>query len=152
MTLAEADEPWGSPGSVRDVADRCGYSWVFVPAFKFGDGQPAGGFGNVLLTTLPIRAVQQWQLLWPPRLYDGSEPSEPRSATVALLGSAERGPGVGRDHAPAPRRRPRQGRTERSAASRAHGALAAPWLTCGDFNTAAESWPGTTGRRYPRRS
>ena len=90
-------------GFTRQRAGRGGpvrYSWVFVPAFEFGDGQPAGGFGNVLLTTLPIRAVQQWQLLWPPRLYDGSEPSEPRSATVALLGSADGQVWAGITHLP----------------------------------------------------
>ncbi|MGH3403809.1 MAG: endonuclease/exonuclease/phosphatase family protein [Streptosporangiaceae bacterium] len=138
VTLAEADEVWGSPSGVREVAARCGYSWVFVPAFEFGGDQPAGGFGNALLTTLPIRALQQWQLLWPPRLYDGTEPSEPRSATVALLSSPAGLVWAGVTHMP---RADTQARD--AALSRLQdltGALDEPWLICGDFNTPPSSW------------
>ncbi len=101
MSLAEVDEAWGAPGSLRDLAARCGYSWVFVPAFEFGRDRPDGGFGNALLTRLPILAVQQWQLLWPPRPYDGSEPSE-HPVGPARQGSADAGAVLGRDHSPAP--------------------------------------------------
>ena len=52
---------------------------------EFGRDRPDGGFGNALLTRLPILAVEQWQLLWPPRLYDGSEPSEARSVLLARV-------------------------------------------------------------------
>lgn len=152
VMLAEADEPWGSPGSLRDVANRCGYSWLFIPAFEFGDGQPAGGFGNALLTTLPIRAVHQWQLLWPPRLYDGSEPSEPRSAMVALLGSSGGPVWTGITHMPRADARARDAALRRLR--NLTGALDEPWLICGDFNTPPESWgaPGVVSpalKTYP---
>ena len=106
VSLAEVDEAWGAPGSLRDLAGRCGYSWVFVPALESGRDRPDGGFGNALLTRLPILAVQQWQLLWPPRRYDGSEPSEARSVLLARVQQTQ-APVLGRDHSPAAPGRPR---------------------------------------------
>jgi endonuclease/exonuclease/phosphatase family metal-dependent hydrolase len=85
VSLTEVDERWGAAARLQELAARNGYLWLFTPSFVFGGDAPAGGFGNALLTTLPILAVQQWQLLWPPRLYDGTEPTEPRSATLAKL-------------------------------------------------------------------
>src|ERR1700742_4494638 len=72
VSLVEVDESWGQPSELAEVAERCGYASIFVPAFEFGQSEPAGGFGNALLSKLPILAVQQRQLVWPPRLYDGS--------------------------------------------------------------------------------
>jgi endonuclease/exonuclease/phosphatase family metal-dependent hydrolase len=86
VSLVEVDEPWGMSDSLNELAARIGYAWIFAPSFEFGEQASAGGFGNALLTKLPILAVQHWQLLWPSRLYDGTEPSEPRSVLVAKLG------------------------------------------------------------------
>jgi endonuclease/exonuclease/phosphatase family metal-dependent hydrolase len=86
VSFVEVNEPWGMPDSLNELANRLGYSWIFAPSFEFGRQTPAGGFGNALLTKLPILAVQQWQLLWPSRLYDGTESSEPRSVVFAKLG------------------------------------------------------------------
>ena len=68
VSLVEVDEPWGMSDSLRELAERVGYSWIFTPSFEFGHQKPAGGFGNALLTKLPILAVQHWQLLWPAAL------------------------------------------------------------------------------------
>jgi len=114
--------------------------WVFVPAFEFGRDRPDGGFGNALLTRLPILAVQQWQLLWPPRLYDGSEPSEARSVLLARVQQMRAPFWAGITHLP---RQDGQALTDalRRLATLT-GSLTEPWLICGDFNTAASSWPG----------
>jgi len=140
VSLAEVDEAWAAPGSLRDLAARCGYSWVFVPAFEFGRDRPDGGFGNALLTRLPILAVEQWQLLWPPRRYDGSEPSEARSVLLARVQQMQAPFWAGITHLP---RQDGQARTDalRRLATLTDG-LTEPWLICGDFNTAASSWPG----------
>jgi endonuclease/exonuclease/phosphatase family metal-dependent hydrolase len=58
VSLVEVDEPWGMSDCINKLSHRTGYSWVFVPSFEFGDQEPAGGFGNVVLTRLPILAVQ----------------------------------------------------------------------------------------------
>src|SRR5438094_3741983 len=73
VSLVEVDEAWGAPAQLYDVAARAGYVPIFIPTFEFGAEAPAGGFGNALLTRLPILAVQQWELVWPTPLYDGSE-------------------------------------------------------------------------------
>ena len=138
VSLAEVDEPWGSPCALREVADSCGYSWLFVPAFEFGQEQPDGGFGNALLTTLPILAAHQWQLLWPPRPYDRTEPSEQRSVLLARL---ERPPApfwAGITHLPRGDKHARADALRRLLVLARD--LAEPWLICGDFNTPASSW------------
>lgn len=35
-----------APGTLRDLAGRRGYAWVFVPAFESGRDRPDGGFGK----------------------------------------------------------------------------------------------------------
>lgn len=138
VSLVEVDEPWGMPDSLRELAGHLGYSWIFVPSFEFGDDTPAGGFGNALLAKLPLVAVQQWQLVWPPRLYDGTEPSEPRSIVFAKLGSFPVPLWVGSTHLP------RCDAEARTNALRRLTTLAqkleGQWLVCGDFNTPALSW------------
>lgn len=138
VSLVEVDEPWGMSNSLNELASRVGYSWIFAPSFEFGHEAPAGGFGNALLTKLPILAVQHWQLLWPSRLYDGTESSEPRSAVFAKLGFAQSPVWVGSTHLP-----------RNDAQARAHALnrlmilthkLDGHWLLCGDFNTVASSW------------
>ena len=43
ISLVEVDEKWGMPAVLDELATRTGYSWVFFPAFEFGDGtKPAG--------------------------------------------------------------------------------------------------------------
>jgi endonuclease/exonuclease/phosphatase family metal-dependent hydrolase len=140
VSLTEVDEDWGSAGRLRDLAARGGYSWLFVPAFEFGHDQPAGGFGNALLTRLPILGAEQWQLLWPPRLYDGSEPSEQRSVILARLEVPSAPLWAGVTHLP---REDAQARADalRRLVQLAQ-ALPDPWLICGDFNTPATAWPG----------
>lgn len=138
VSLVEVDEPWGISDSLNELANRVGYSWVFTPSFEFGHQTPAGGFGNALLTKLPILAVQQWQLLWPSRLYDGTEPSEPRSAVFAKLGFSLSSLWFGSTHLP---------RSDSQARANAlcrlitlTQKLDGHWLACGDFNTPASSW------------
>lgn len=143
VTLAEVDEIWGLPGQLREVAEKAGYSWLFVPAFEFGEEHPRGGFGNAILTRLPILAVQQWQLLWPPRLYDRTEPSEQRTVLLARLAPLG-GPHIwaGITHMP------REDNAARIAALARLTALTqtldGPWLICGDFNTPASAWANST--------
>lgn len=138
VSLVEVDETWGAPANLKEAADRAGYSWLFVPAFEFGDGQPRGGFGNALLTRLPITAVQQWQLLWPPRIYDGSELSEPRSVILAQLEYAGVRLWAGSLHLPRDDQQARAAALDRLRTLVL--CLKDPWLICGDFNTPASSW------------
>lgn len=100
VSLVEVDESWGRPSALDEVANRCGYASIFVPAFELGKNSPTGGFGNALLCKLPILAVQQRQLVWPPRLYDGSEPSEQRSIVFAKLQTTAGPVWVGSTHLP----------------------------------------------------
>jgi endonuclease/exonuclease/phosphatase family metal-dependent hydrolase len=138
ISLVEVAEPWGTSDSLNELANRVGYAWIFAPSFEFGHQTPAGGFGNALLTKLPILAAQQWQLLWPSRLYDGTEPSEPRSAMFAKLGFSQSSLWFGSTHLP------RSDSQARANALRRLTALTQKlddhWLICGDFNTPASSW------------
>lgn len=140
VSLVEVDEPLGMPSSLETVASSCGYSWIFAPAFEFGHDTGAGGFGNALLTTLPVAAVQQWRLFTPAGPYDGSEPSEPRSAVLAKLGISGHHIWVASTHLP------RSDPTARAAAARRLTALTErldrPWIICGDFNTPPADLPG----------
>ena len=138
VSLVEVDETWGSPGQLSDVAGRCGYSWLFTPAFEFGNGKPEGGFGNALLTTLPVLAVHQWQLLWPPQLYRRTEPSEPRALLLARLGWPGGPFWAGSSHLPREDEQARTTALERLQALT--GGLKEPWLIASDFNMPASSW------------
>jgi endonuclease/exonuclease/phosphatase family metal-dependent hydrolase len=142
VSLTEVNEPWGMAASVAGLAGLAGdgYSWLFVPSFEFGRTAPTGGFGNALLTRLPILAAQQWQLLWPSRQYDGSEPSEPRAALFARLDFAAAPVWVGTTHLPRNDPWARDKGLERlMALTRGMGDR---WLLCGDFNTSPSSWLG----------
>jgi endonuclease/exonuclease/phosphatase family metal-dependent hydrolase len=140
VSLTEVDERWGTAARLQELADQNGYSWLFVPSFEFGSSKPAGGFGNALLTTLPILAVQQWQLLWPPRLYDGTEPSEPRSAMLARLEFVSEPLWIGTTHMPRDDSQARAEALDRLLILTL--GLSDHWLVCGDFNTPASSWLG----------
>jgi endonuclease/exonuclease/phosphatase family metal-dependent hydrolase len=136
VSLVEVNEPWGAPSALAKVADECGYSWVFGPVLEFGADPSARGYGNALLTRVPVTAVQQWRVFAPPRLYDGSEPAEPRSVVLARLPFAGATLWVGSTHFPA------GDAGARKAAAlelrRVTGHLARPWLVCGDFNAAPD--------------
>lgn len=139
VSLVEVDEPWGHPTNLRRLADELGYNWAFVPAFEYGG---RAGFGNALLSRTPPRAVHQWQLL-PPRIYDGTEPSEPRAVALADIGIDGQTLTVGSTHLP------RQDPDLRDEASRRLltllASLEGPWLLCGDFNQPPSAWlPDTT--------
>jgi endonuclease/exonuclease/phosphatase family metal-dependent hydrolase len=138
VSLVEVDEPWGMAESLNVIANRLGYSWIFTPSFEFGHQTPAGGFGNALLTKLPILAVQQWQLLWPTRLYDDTESSEPRSAVFAKLGFFLSPLWLGSTHLPRSDSQARANALHRLM-TLTHK-LDGHWLVCGDFNTPASSW------------
>jgi endonuclease/exonuclease/phosphatase family metal-dependent hydrolase len=150
VSLVEVDELSSGDSTLDELAARTGYVSIFVPTFEFGDDQhPAGGFGNALLTRLPVHTVRQHQLLWPPRLYDGTEPSEPRSVLLAKVGTPPDTIWIGSTHLP------RVDSTARTAALRrlvtiAQG-LRESWLLVGDFNTPATGWPAqpSSWRTYP---
>jgi endonuclease/exonuclease/phosphatase family metal-dependent hydrolase len=59
VSLVEVDEPWGMPNTLGELASQIGHKWIFVPSLEFGNQEPTGGFGNALLTMLPILAAQQ---------------------------------------------------------------------------------------------
>lgn len=138
VSLVEVDEPWGEPDRLHDVAGRTGYRPIFIPTFEFGGESPGGGFGNALLTRLPVLAVQQWQLTWPLPRYDGSEPSEPRSVLLARLETGSRPLWVGSTHLPRSDERSRADAFRRLAGLVTK--LEDPWLVCGDFNMSPPHW------------
>ena len=84
MSLVEVDEPSGMPSSLVNETDSCGYEWIFMPAFEFGRTGSAGGFGNALLTKVPIAAAQQGRVFTPRGPYDGSEPRHPETFCFSL--------------------------------------------------------------------
>jgi endonuclease/exonuclease/phosphatase family metal-dependent hydrolase len=134
VSLVEVNEPWGEPSTLAQIADTCGYSWVFGPCLEYITKERRAGYGNALLTRERVTAVQQWRVFSPSRLYDGSEQSEPRAVLLARLGSAPGGSGfwVGSTHFPAsdPDARKDAGLT----LQRLTRGLDGPWLICGDFN------------------
>lgn len=143
VSLVEVDEPWGEPTTLSGLAEELGYRWIFVPAFEY---RCEGGFGNALLSRLSILAVQQWQLL-PPRLYDGSEPSEPRAAVVAKVEVGDTTLWAGSTHLP------RHDAVQRAdAAARLRRLLAClegPFAVCGDFNQGPDLWHPDDPSRVP---
>ncbi|MDQ4031077.1 MAG: endonuclease/exonuclease/phosphatase family protein [Actinomycetota bacterium] len=138
VSLVEVDESWEHPPELDEVANHCGYVPIFVPTFEFGKDAPAGGFGNALLSKLPILAVQQRQLTWPPRLFDGSEPSEPRSVEFAKLKTATGHIWIGSTHLPRSETDTRTEATQQLAVIVRE--LSGPWLLLGDFNMPASVW------------
>ena len=141
VSLVEVDETWNTPMALSQIAASCGYTWVFCPSFEYGDGESAGGFGNALLTRILITAVQHWRLFSPARPYDRTEPTEPRSATLARLTLTGTTFWVGSTHFPA------ENPGDRAAAAgnlqQMIPRLDAPWLICGDYNAPPGSlFPG----------
>lgn len=138
VSLVEVNEPWAAPAALPELASRAGYSWIFFPSVELGRQAPARGYGNALLTRLPVLAVQQWQLTWPPAVYDGTEPSETRSLLLVRVALPSTTLWTGSTHLPSTRRRARAAALRRLTA--VLQALDAPWLICGDFNIAARKW------------
>lgn len=138
VSFVEVDEPWGHPSALDEVAGRCGYTSIFVPAFEYGNDSPTGGFGNALLSKLPILTIQQRQLVWPPRLYDGGEPSEQRTVVFAELQTVAEPVWIGSTHLPRS-----EAHTRTAAAWRLieiTQELKDQWLLLGDFNMPASDW------------
>jgi endonuclease/exonuclease/phosphatase family metal-dependent hydrolase len=138
VSLVEVNELWGGPSALDEVANSCGYTSIFVPAFEFGHDSPTGGFGNVLLSKLPILAVRQRQLVWPPKLYDGSEPSEQRSVVFAKCLTPSGPTWIGSTHLPRSEADTRTDAAHRLIAMTQD--LAGQWLLLGDFNMPASDW------------
>lgn len=157
VTLVEVDEPYGTRGPLREVAQACGYVAVHAPTFTYGEPSgPRGTFGNAILTRLPVLGVAQHQLTWPDTVYENIESSEPR--TLLLVEVA--GPGghltIGVTHLPHEDPHARD-----QALQRLRGIVSStnePWVVLGDFNTEPSAWiPGhqyrtselPTGPTYP---
>ena len=140
VSLVEVSEPWAAPAALPALARGGGYAWIFVPAVELGTNAPARGYGNALLTRLPVRAVQQWQLTWPPTVYNGTEPSEPRTVALARVALPAGAVWAGSTHLPSTDERARSAALQRLAA--VIRSLDAPWLICGDFNVPAADWAG----------
>ena len=139
VSIVEVDEAWAGPSGLADVLDRTsGYRSVFVPNFEYGADGPAAGFGNALLSRLPIRTVRQRQLTWPPRIYDRTEPSEQRAVLMVEVDLPTGSCWVGVTHLP------RSDGAARAAALRRladiASALSEPWLLVGDFNVDGAGW------------
>jgi endonuclease/exonuclease/phosphatase family metal-dependent hydrolase len=137
VSLTEVSTPWGQAGSLGEIGQRLGYTWVFVPALEFRGDPATEGYGNALLTKLPILAVQQWRVHSPER-FANSEPTEPRTVALARLDVAGTPVWVGSTHLPASQEDDRSRALTRLTTLL--GQLEAPWLVCGDFNTAAKTW------------
>ena len=137
VSLTEVSTPWGDSRPVSEIAERLGYQWVFVPALEFRGSPATEGYGNALLTRLPILAVQQWRVHSPER-YANNEPTEPRTVALARVDAAGTPVWVGSTHLPASQADDRAAALRRLAGLLT--GLRAPWLVCGDFNTAARTW------------
>lgn len=130
VSLTEVNEPWGAPRTLTDVASESGYSWIFVPSIEYGTDPSARGYGNALLTRIPVTAVQQLTVHAHPHGYDGSEPSETRSVILARLSGTAAW--VGSTHFPASHHSSRKAAARRLRQLTLQ--LSAPWIICGDFN------------------
>jgi endonuclease/exonuclease/phosphatase family metal-dependent hydrolase len=137
VSLTEVSTPWGDSRPLSEIAERVGYRWVFVPALEYRGSAPGQGYGNALLTRLPILGVQQWRVHSPER-YANTEPSEPRTVALARVDVAGTPVWVGSTHLPASQADDRAAALRRLA-EQLKG-LGTPWLVCGDFNTAARTW------------
>lgn len=135
VSLTEVNEPQGAPRTLADIADECGYSWIFVPSIEFGTDPNARGYGNALLTRIPVTAVQQLNVHQHEHGYDGSEPSETRSVILARLSGT--GLWVGSTHFPASHQSSRKAAARQLR--RLTMQLSTPWLISGDFNASAGS-------------
>jgi endonuclease/exonuclease/phosphatase family metal-dependent hydrolase len=138
ISLVEVSEPWAAPAALPELARRGGYTWIFFPSVEMGGDDPVRGYGNALLTRLPALAVQQWQLTWPPAVYDGTEPSETRSVALARVQAPGSAVWAGSTHLPASSRRARSAALRRLTALTQR--LPPPWVICGDYNTPAVRW------------
>ncbi len=137
VSLTEVSTPWGQAGPLAEIAERAGYRWVFVPALEHRGSPATEGYGNALLTRLPILGVQQWRVHSPDR-YTDTEPTEPRTVTLARVDAGGTPVWVGSTHLPASQADDRAVALRRLAVQLT--GLATPWLVCGDFNTPARTW------------
>lgn len=137
VSLVEVSTGWGDPSVLSGLAERLGYRWVFVPALEFRGSPATEGYGNALLTRLPILAVQQWRVHSPER-YAGSEPTEPRTVALARVDVAGTPVWVASTHLPASNAADRARALQRLAVLLEQ--LGPPWLVCGDFNTPIGTW------------
>jgi endonuclease/exonuclease/phosphatase family metal-dependent hydrolase len=85
-----------------------------------------------------VLAVQQWQLTWPPAVYDGTEPSETRSVALARVQLPGAAAWAGSTHLPASSSRARSAALRRLTGLIRR--LEPPWVICGDYNTPAARW------------
>ena len=153
VSLTEVSTPWGEPGPVADLAEQTGYRWIFVPALEHRGSPATEGYGNALLTRLPILGVQQWRVHSPDR-FANNEPTEPRTVVLAQVDAGGTPVWVGSTHLPASRADDRAVALRRLSGQL--GGLGTPWLVCGDFNTPARTWRQdlpdgvTVAPRWPR--
>lgn len=151
VSLVEVDESWDNHSSaLSELASSTGHASIFAPTFEFGNGHPVGGFGNAILSKLPIQTVRQRQLVWPPRLYEGTESSEPRTVLFVRVDDANSGPiWIGSVHLPRADRNARIAAFQRLATIT--NELTCPWLLVGDFNMHAAAWreQESSLRAYP---
>jgi endonuclease/exonuclease/phosphatase family metal-dependent hydrolase len=138
ISLVEVNEPWGLPAALTELAEHAGYSWIFSPAVQMGADTPQRGYGNALLSRLPLEAVQQWQLTWPQVAYDGTEPSEARTVVLGRVRLPAGPVWVGSTHLPSTR--PEATLAAARQLATLSQRLDAPWLICGDFNIPAAGW------------
>jgi endonuclease/exonuclease/phosphatase family metal-dependent hydrolase len=140
VSLVEVNETWGEPSRLVRVASRCGYVAVFPPVFEYGrQGGPTGGFGNAVLSRLPVEVVLHRQLTWPDGVYQGSEPTERRGVVLVRV-TTERGTAwFGSTHLPAGDADARNAAVHRLKDVLA--GLAEPWVVAGDFNAEPATWP-----------
>jgi endonuclease/exonuclease/phosphatase family metal-dependent hydrolase len=134
VSLTEVNEPWGSPDTLAQVAAACGYSWLFVPCIEYGKEPSARGYGNALLTRVPVTGFQQLTVYSPDRRYDGSEPAEDRTIPLARLHVRGTTVWAGGTHFPATHHDSRK--IAASKLIELTRKLGTPWIICGDFNAA----------------
>jgi endonuclease/exonuclease/phosphatase family metal-dependent hydrolase len=142
VSLVEVDETWAEPSRLLRVAGRCGYVAVFPPVFEYGPGRPAGGFGNAVLSRLPVEVVLHRQLTWPDGAYQGSEPTEPRGVVLVRVTAGHGTLWFGSTHLPAGDADARTAAVHRLDDVLA--GLAEPWMVAGDFNAPPATWPEVT--------
>jgi endonuclease/exonuclease/phosphatase family metal-dependent hydrolase len=138
VSLVEVNEPLTGPSPLHELASGTAYHSVFVPAFEYGTDQPRGQFGNTILSRIPLLDVRHHHLVWPPRIYSGTEPSEPRSLVLGRVQASVGPVWIGSTHLPATDHVARDAAARRALAIMS--ALSLPWLLVGDFNAGIVPW------------
>jgi len=84
VTLTEVEDNY-KKGIINKLAKELDYMYIFCPCFDFIYDKVRYSFGNAILSKTPFANIEHKIITPVEFLYDGNEPSEPRSVTWTEL-------------------------------------------------------------------